>query len=54
MEQIRYSQTDLANVIGSKSRASEILNRKRKLSLEMKGQLCDKLNIPSLVLIKDY
>src|SRR5690606_32306204 len=35
MEQLNYSQNDLAEVIGLKSRASEILNKKRKLSLEM-------------------
>ena len=31
MEQLDYSQNDLAKVIGLKSRASEILNKKRKL-----------------------
>lgn len=29
MEQLNYSQSDLAEVIGLKSRASEILNRKK-------------------------
>lgn len=54
MEQLGYSQTDLAKVVGLKSRASEILNRKRKLSLEMIRQLHDKLNIPTDVLIQVY
>lgn len=54
MEQLGYTQTDLANVVGLKSRASEILNRKRKLSLEMIRQLHDKLNIPTEVLIQAY
>lgn len=31
MGQMGYNQTDLANIVGLKSRASEILNRKRKL-----------------------
>ena len=35
MEQWGYSQNDLAEVVGLKSRASEILNKKRKLTLEM-------------------
>ncbi len=35
MEQLGFTQTDLVKVIGEKSRASEILNRKRKLALEM-------------------
>ena len=54
MEQLGYNQTDLANVVGLKSRASEILNRKRKLSLEMIRQIHDRLNIPTEVLIQDY
>ncbi len=54
MEQMGYDQTDLANVVGLKSRASEILNRKRKLSLEMIRQIHDKLNIPTEVLIQAY
>jgi HTH-type transcriptional regulator / antitoxin HigA len=54
MEQLGYSQTDLANIVGLKSRASEILNRKRKLSLEMIRQIHDRLNIPTEVLIQAY
>jgi HTH-type transcriptional regulator/antitoxin HigA len=54
MEQMGYNQTDLANIVGLKSRASEILNRKRKLSLEMIRQLHDKLNIPTDVLVQIY
>ena len=34
MEQNDYTQTDLANLLGSRSRASEILNGKRELSLD--------------------
>ena len=54
MEQLGYNQSDLANVVGLKSRASEILNKKRKLSLEMIRQIHDKLNIPTEVLIQAY
>ena len=54
MEQLGYSQTDLARVVGLKSRASEILNKKRKLSLDMIRQLHNKLNIPTDVLIQAY
>jgi HTH-type transcriptional regulator / antitoxin HigA len=54
MEQLGYNQADLAKVVGLKSRASEILNKKRKLSLEMIRQLHDKLNIPTDVLIQLY
>lgn len=54
MEQLGYTQSDLANVVGLKSRASEILNKKRKLTLEMIRNLHDTLNIPTDVLIQSY
>ena len=54
MEQLGYNQSDLVNVIGLKSRASEILNKKRKLSLEMIRQIHERLNIPIEVLIQAY
>ena len=54
MEQMGYNQNDLAKIVGYKSRASEILNRKRKLSLEMIRQLHNGLNIPTDVLIQTY
>ncbi len=54
MEQMGYNQTDLASIVGLKSRASEILNRKRKLSLEMIRQLHERLHIPTDVLIQTY
>lgn len=54
MEQLNYNQNDLAEVIGLKSRASEILNKKRKLSLDMIRKLTEKLHIPSEVLIQAY
>lgn len=54
MEQMGYTQSDLAEIIGQKSRASEILNRKRKLSLDMIRQLHKALNIPTDVLVQVY
>ena len=54
MEQMGYNQADLAGIIGLKSRASEILNHKRKLSLVMIRQLHEKMNIPTDVLIQAY
>jgi HTH-type transcriptional regulator/antitoxin HigA len=54
MEQLGYNQAELAEIIGLKSRASEILNKKRKLSLEMIRQLHGKLKIPTEVLIQPY
>lgn len=54
MEQLGYNQNDLAKIVGLKSRASEILNRKRKLTLEMIRKLHEALNIPTEVLIQSY
>ncbi|MDY0090691.1 MAG: helix-turn-helix domain-containing protein [Flavobacteriaceae bacterium] len=54
MEQMNYNQKDLADLIGLKSRASEILNKKRKLSLEMIRKLNSEFKIPSEVLIQSY
>jgi HTH-type transcriptional regulator/antitoxin HigA len=54
MEQLGYKQKDLAAAIGLKSRVSEILNRKRKLSIDMIRKLHEKLGIPTDVLIREY
>lgn len=54
LDQLNLKQGELAKILGSKSRASEILNRKRKLSLSMIRTLHHKLNIPAASLISDY
>jgi HTH-type transcriptional regulator/antitoxin HigA len=54
MEQLGYSQKDLTEVIGLKSRVSEILNRKRKLTLDMIRKLHEVLGIPTEVLVREY
>lgn len=54
MEQLGYKQKDLALAIGLKSRVSEILNRKRKLTLDMIRKLSDVLSIPTDVLVREY
>ena len=54
MEQLEMKPKDLADLIGYKSRVSEILNRKRKLTLDMIRKLHVNLNIPTDVLVQDY
>jgi HTH-type transcriptional regulator / antitoxin HigA len=54
MEQLGLKQKDLAEAVGFTSRVSEILNKKRKLTLEMIRKLHLKLHIPTEVLIQDY
>ena len=53
MEQMDMNNQDLADVIGYKSRVSEIFNRKRKLTLKMIRNLHKKLKIPYESLIAD-
>ncbi len=54
MEESGMNQTDLGRILGDKSKASLILGRKRKLSLNMIRNLHSSLKIPLNVLIKDY
>ncbi|MGZ3929925.1 MAG: helix-turn-helix domain-containing protein [Bacteroidia bacterium] len=54
MEQMGYRQKDLEKIIGHKGHVSEILNRKRKLTLAMVRSLHEKLNIPLSALVQAY
>lgn len=54
MELGGFQTKDLAEVLGSKSRASEILNRKRAITLDMARKLHDAWGIPAEVLIRPY
>jgi HTH-type transcriptional regulator/antitoxin HigA len=54
MEEMNLKQVDLIREIGGKSRVSEILNRKRRLTVEMIRKLATRLNLSSNLLIQDY
>lgn len=54
MEEMQLKQVDLIPEIGGKSRVSEILNRKRKLTVDMIRKLNNRLNLSAELLIKDY
>ncbi len=54
MEEMQLKQIDLVDAIGGKSRVSEILNRKRKLTVEMIRNLTTRLNLSPNALIGDY
>ena len=54
MEELQLKQVDLVDVIGSKSRVSEVLNRKRKLTIEMIRNLTKRLNLSPDLLITEY
>lgn len=54
LEEMELKQQDLVGVIGGKSRVSEVLNRKRKLTVEMIRNLTETLHLSASSLIKDY
>jgi HTH-type transcriptional regulator/antitoxin HigA len=54
MEQSGLTQADLARVLGSRSRASEILGRHRLLTKEQAFKLHQEWHIPAEVLIQPY
>jgi len=54
MEEMQLKQKDLVSVIGCSSRVSDILNRRRKLTVEMIRNLNRQLNISPKTLINDY
>lgn len=51
MEQLGMSNADLARIIGTRARVSEIFNGKRSLSVRMMKVLHQKLQVPAEVLL---
>jgi HTH-type transcriptional regulator/antitoxin HigA len=54
MEQMNYKPKDLADVIGFRSRVTEILGKKRKLSLDMIRKINKQMHISTEVLVQEY
>jgi len=54
MEQKGLTRRDLEGAIGSRGRVSEVLTRKRPLTLPMVRQLSALLHIPAEVLVQSY
>jgi len=54
LDQMGLSEKELGNILGYRSRKSEILSGKRKLSLTMIRKLNEILHIPAEVLIQAY
>ena len=53
MDQLGLTQKDFSKILGSRSRASEILSGKRSLSLSQIRLINKKLGIPVEVLIRE-
>jgi HTH-type transcriptional regulator/antitoxin HigA len=54
MEEFNIRQKDLVGIIGGKSRVSEIMNRKKKLTVDMIRELEQVLQISASVLVANY
>ena len=53
MDQMGMTKTDMAKYLGSQSRVSEVLSKKRQLTLKMVKSLYKGLKIPAEVLLCD-
>ena len=54
IEELGHSQTELAELLGSRSRASEILARRRALTVEMIHKISEAWKIPADLLVRPY
>ena len=54
MEEMNLKQKDLVGILGGKSAVSEVLNRKKKLTVDMIRELERMLHISASILIKNY
>ena len=54
MEDLGMDRKDLEPLLGSKSRVSEVLNCKRKLTMDMVRSLHVSMSLPAETLIQDY
>jgi len=54
VEELGHSQTELAELLGSRSRASEILSRRRALTVDMIHRISESWKIPADLLVRPY
>jgi HTH-type transcriptional regulator/antitoxin HigA len=52
IEELGHSQAELAELLGSRSRASELLNRRRPLTVEMIHKISESWKIPADLLVR--
>jgi HTH-type transcriptional regulator / antitoxin HigA len=52
IEELGHSQPELAELLGSRSRASELLNRRRPLTVEMIYKISEAWKIPADLLVR--
>jgi HTH-type transcriptional regulator/antitoxin HigA len=54
IEELGHTQAELAKILGSRSRASEVLARRRPLTLEMIQKINASWKIPADLLVRPY
>ena len=54
IDELGHSQGELAKLLGSRSRASEILSRRRALTVEMIHKISETWKIPADLLVRPY
>ena len=54
MEEMDYKQKDLVGIIGGKSRVSEVLNKKKRLTVDMIRKLEEILHLSASILVTKY
>ena len=54
IDELGHTQAELSELLGSRSRASEILNRQRALTVDMIHRISESWRIPAELLVKPY
>jgi HTH-type transcriptional regulator/antitoxin HigA len=54
IEELGHTQAELGELLGSRSRASEILSRRRPLTVEMIHKISEAWKIPAELLVRPY
>jgi HTH-type transcriptional regulator / antitoxin HigA len=54
IDELGHSQVELAELLGSRSRASEVLSRRRALTVEMIHKIREGWKIPADLLVRPY
>ena len=54
IDELGHTQAELATLLGSRSRASEVLGRKRALNVEMIHKISAAWKIPAALLVRPY
>jgi HTH-type transcriptional regulator/antitoxin HigA len=54
IDELGHTQTELAELLGSRSRASEVLSRRRALTVEMIHKIAEAWKIPAELLVRPY